>query len=132
MGAASITSLSQNTLTINGSYTQDCMLKLQIAFSGTHLKPDKYKPMIYRRHAGVCPHTAEGSLLLQGRHSLGSLKDHTNKFETILPKSNNVPEILPSYHHVSQTLSTALRADAFKPSGDFYDGRDIERYFSKS
>ena len=33
-GAAPITSLTQNTLTINGSYTQDSNAKLQIAFSG--------------------------------------------------------------------------------------------------
>ncbi len=34
-GAMPITNLSQNTLTINGSYTQDSNAKLQIAFSGS-------------------------------------------------------------------------------------------------
>ena len=120
-GAASISSLSQNTLTINGSYTQDSNAKLQIAFRGTlnsNLKATSYD--IQGGTLEFVPiYSGEGSLLTAGktiRLKLGSLKDHTNKFDTILPKSNNVLNF--TYDHASQTLSTALRADAFKPSGD--------------
>lgn len=120
-GAAPITSLSQNTLTINGSYTQDSNAKLQIAFSGN--LNSKLEANSYTIQGGTLEfvpiYSGEGSLLTAGktiRLDLGSLKDHTNKFNTILPKSNNVLNF--TYNHAEQTLSTTLRADAFKPSGD--------------
>ena len=117
-GAAPITSLSQNTLTINGSYTQDSNAKLQIAFSGN--LNSKLEATSYDIKGGTLEfvpiYSGEGSLLTAGKTiylNLGSLKDHTNKFDTILPKSNNVLDFI--YDHTKQTLSTALRADAFKP-----------------
>lgn len=120
-GAAPITSLSQNTLTINGSYTQDSNAKLQIAFSGN--LNSKLEANSYDIQGGTLEfvpiYSGEGSLLTAGktiRLDLGSLKDYTNKFDTILPKSNNVLNF--TYNHAEQTLSTTLRADAFKPSGD--------------
>lgn len=120
-GAAPITSLSQNTLTINGSYTQDSSAKLQIAFSGN--LNSKLEANSYDIQGGTLEfvpiYSGEGSLLTAGktiRLNLGSLKDHTNKFDTILPKSNNVLDF--TYDHAKQTLSTTLRDDAFKPSGD--------------
>lgn len=131
-GAAPITSLSQNTLTINGSYTQDSSAKLQIAFSGS--LNSKLEANSYAIQGGTLEfvpiYSGEGSLLTAGktiRLDLGSLKDHTNKFDTILPKSNNVLNF--TYNHAEQTLSTALRADAFKPSGDSTMGETLKDIF---
>lgn len=131
-GAAPITSLSQNTLTINGSYTQDSSAKLQIAFSGN--LNSKLEANSYDIKGGALEfvpiYSGEGSLLTAGKTiqlNLGSLKDHTNKFDTILPQSNNVLNF--TYDHASQTLSTALRADAFKPSGDSTMGDVIKDIF---
>lgn len=131
-GAASITSLTQNTLTINGSYTQDSSAKLQIAFSGT--LNSKLEATSYDIKGGTLEfipiYSGEGSLLTAGKTiqlKLGSLKDHTNKFDTILPKSNNVLDF--TYNHAEQTLSTALRADAFKPSGDSTMGETLKDIF---
>ena len=131
-GAAPITSLSQNTLTINGSYTQDSSAKLQIAFSGS--LNSKLEANSYDIQGGTLEfvpiYSGEGSLLTAGktiRLDLGSLKDHTNKFDTILPKSNNVLNF--TYNHAEQTLSTALRADAFKPSGDSTMGETLKDIF---
>lgn len=131
-GAAPITSLSQNTLTINGSYTQDSNAKLQIAFSGS--LNSKLEANSYAIQGGTLEfvpiYSGEGSLLTAGktiRLDLGSLKDHTNKFDTILPKSNNVLNF--TYNHAEQTLSTALRADAFKPSGDSTMGETLKDIF---
>lgn len=119
-GAAPITSLTQNTLTINGSYTQDSSAKLQIAFSGS--LNSKLEANSYDIQGGALEfvpiYSGEGSLLTAGKTiylNLGSLKDHTEKFDTILPKSNNVLNF--TYDHASQSLSTTLRDDAFKPSG---------------
>ena len=119
-GAAPITSLTQNTLTINGSYTQDSSAKLQIVFSGS--LNSKLEATSYDIKGGTLEfvpiYSGEGSLLTGGKTiqlKLGSLKDHTNKFDTILPKSNNVLNF--TYDHASQSLSTTLRDDAFKPSG---------------
>lgn len=131
-GATPITSLSQNTLTINGSYTQDSSAKLQIAFSGN--LNSKLEANSYAIQGGTLEfvpiYSGEGSLLTAGktiRLDLGSLKDHTNKFDTILPKSNNVLDF--TYDHAKQTLSTTLRADAFKPSGDSTMGEVIKDIF---
>ena len=131
-GAAPITSLSQNTLTINGSYTQDSNAKLQIAFSGN--LNSKLEANSYTIQGGTLEfvpiYSGEGSLLTAGktiRLDLGSLKDHTNKFNTILPKSNNVLNF--TYNHAEQTLSTTLRADAFKPSGDSTMGETLKDIF---
>lgn len=131
-GAAPITSLTQNTLTINGSYTQDSHAKLQIAFSGS--LNSKLEANNYDIQGGTLEfvpiYSGEGSLLTAGKIiqlKLGSLKDHTNKFDTILPKSNNVLDF--TYDHASQTLSTALRADAFKPSGDSTMGETLKDIF---
>lgn len=131
-GAAPITSLSQNTLTINGSYTQDSNAKLQIAFSGNlNFKLEATSYTIQGGTLEFVPiYSGEGSLLTAGKTiylNLGSLKDHTNKFDTILPKSNNVLDF--TYNHAEQTLSTALRADAFKPSGDSTMGDVIKDIF---
>ena len=131
-GAAPITSLSQNTLTINGSYTQDSHAKLQIAFSGNlNFKLEATSYTIQGGTLEFVPiYSGEGSLLTAGKTiqlNLGSLKDHTNKFDTILPKSNNVLDF--TYNHAEQTLSTALRADAFKPSGDSTMGDVIKDIF---
>lgn len=119
-GATPITSLTQNTLTINGSYTQDSKATLQIAFSGS--LNSKLEANSYDIKGGVLEfvpvYSGEGSLLTAGKTiylNLGSLKDHTEKFDTILPKSNNVLNFI--YDHASQSLSTTLRDDAFKPSG---------------
>lgn len=131
-GAAPITSLSQNTLTINGSYTQDSSAKLQIAFSGS--LNSKLEATSYTIQGGTLEfvpiYSGEGSLLTAGktiRLDLGSLKNHTNKFDTILPKSNNVLNF--TYNHAEQTLSTTLRADAFKPSGDSTMGETLKDIF---
>ena len=131
-GAAPITSLTQNTLTINGSYTQDSHAKLQIAFSGS--LNSKLEANNYDIQGGTLEfvpiYSGEGSLLTAGktiRLNLGSLKDHTNKFDTILPQSNNVLDF--TYNHAEQTLSTALRADAFKPSGDSTMGETLKDIF---
>ena len=131
-GAAPITSLSQNTLTINGSYTQDPSAKLQIAFSGN--LNSKLEATSYDIKGGTLEfvpiYSGEGSLLTAGKTihlDLGSLKDHTNKFDTILPQSNNVLDF--TYNHAEQTLSTALRADAFKPSGDSTMGETLKDIF---
>ena len=131
-GAAPITSLSQNTLTIKGSYTQDSHAKLQIAFSGT--LNSKLEANSYDIKGGTLEfvpiYSGEGSLLTAGKTiylNLGSLKDHTNKFDTILPQSNNVLDF--TYNHAEQTLSTALRADAFKPSGDSTMGETLKDIF---
>lgn len=131
-GAAPITSLSQNTLTINGSYTQDSSAKLQIAFSGS--LNSKLEANSYDIQGGTLEfvpiYSGEGSLLTAGKTiqlDLGSLKNHTNKFDTILPKSNNVLNF--TYNHAEQTLSTALRADAFKPSGDSTMGETLKDIF---
>lgn len=131
-GAAPITSLSQNTLTINGSYTQDSSAKLQIAFSGN--LNSKLEATSYDIKGGTLEfvpiYSGEGSLLTAGKTiqlNLGSLKDYTNKFNTILPKSNNVLDFI--YDHNNQTLSTTLRADAFKPSGDSTMGEVIKDIF---
>ena len=131
-GAAPITSLTQNTLTINGSYTQDSSAKLQIAFSGN--LNSKLEANSYDIKGGTLEfvpiYSGEGSLLTAGKTiqlNLGSLKDHTNKFDTILPKSNNVLDF--TYNHAEQTLSTALRADAFKPSGDSTMGETLKDIF---
>ena len=131
-GAAPITSLTQNTLTINGSYTQDSNAKLQIAFSGN--LNSKLEATSYDIQGGTLEfvpiYSGEGSLLTAGktiRLNLGSLKDHTNKFDTILPQSNNVLDF--TYNHAEQTLSTALRADAFKPSGDSTMGETLKDIF---
>lgn len=119
-GAAPITSLSQNTLTINGSYTQDSHAKLQIAFSGT--LNSKLEATSYTIQGGTLEfvpiYSGEGSLLTAGKTiqlDLGSLKNYTDKFDTILPKSNNVLDFI--YDHTKQTLSTTLKNDAFSPSG---------------
>lgn len=119
-GAAPITSLTQNTLTIKGSYTQDSNAKLQIAFSGS--LNSKLEATSYDIKGGTLEfvpiYSGEGSLLTAGKTiylNLGSLKDHTNKFDTILPKSNNVLDFI--YDHTKQTLSTTLKNDAFSPSG---------------
>lgn len=134
-GAAPITSLSQNTLTINGSYTQDSNAKLQIAFSGS--LNSKLEANSYAIQGGTLEfvpiYSGEGSLLTAGKTiqlDLGSLKDHTNKFDTILPKSNNVLDF--TYDHAEQTLSTTLRADAFKPSGDSTMGETLKDIFQDS
>lgn len=131
-GAAPITSLSQNTLTINGSYTQDSNAKLQIAFSGS--LNSKLEANSYDIQGGTLEfvpiYSGEGSLLTAGKTiqlDLGSLKNHTDKFDTILPKSNNVLDF--TYNHAKQTLSTTLRADAFKPSGDSTMGEVIKDIF---
>lgn len=131
-GAAPITSLSQNTLAINGSYTQDSNAKLQIAFSGN--LNSKLEANSYDIQGGTLEfvpiYSGEGSLLTAGKTiqlNLGSLKDYTNKFNTILPKSNNVLNF--TYNHAEQTLSTTLRADAFKPSGDSTMGEVIKDIF---
>lgn len=131
-GAAPITSLSQNTLTIKGSYTQDSHAKLQIAFSGN--LNSKLEANSYDIKGGTLEfvpiYSGEGSLLTAGKTiqlNLGSLKDHTNKFDTILPQSNNVLDF--TYNHAEQTLSTALRADAFKPSGDSTMGETLKDIF---
>lgn len=131
-GATPITSLSQNTLTINGSYTQDSSAKLQIAFSGS--LNSKLEATSYDIQGGTLEfvpiYSGEGSLLTAGKTihlDLGSLKDHTEKFDTILPQSNNVLNF--TYDHASQTLSTALRADAFKPSGDSTMGETLKDIF---
>lgn len=131
-GAAPITSLSQNTLTINGSYTQDSHAKLQIAFSGN--LNSKLEATSYDIQGGTLEfvpiYSGEGSLLTAGKTihlDLGSLKNHTDKFDTILPQSNNVLNF--TYDHASQTLSTALRADAFKPSGDSTMGETLKDIF---
>lgn len=119
-GATPITSLTQNTLTIKGSYTQDSKATLQIAFSGN--LNSKLEANSYDIQGGALEfvpiYSGEGSLLTAGKTiylNLGSLKDHTEKFDTILPKSNNVLNF--TYDHASQSLSTTLRDDAFKPSG---------------
>ena len=119
-GATPITSLSQNTLTINGSYTQDSHAKLQIAFSGS--LNSKLEATSYDIKGGTLEfvpiYSGEGSLLTAGKTiqlDLGSLKNHTDKFDTILPKSNNVLDFI--YDHTKQTLSTTLKNDAFSPSG---------------
>lgn len=119
-GAAPITSLTQNTLTIKGSYTQDSNAKLQIAFSGS--LNSKLEATSYDIQGGTLEfvpiYSGEGSLLTAGKTiqlNLGSLKDHTNKFDTILPQSNNVLDFI--YDHTKQTLSTTLKNDAFSPSG---------------
>lgn len=134
-GAAPITSLSQNTLTINGSYTQDSSAKLQIAFSGN--LNSKLEANSYDIQGGTLEfvpiYSGEGSLLTAGKTiylDLGSLKDHTNKFDTILPKSNNVLNF--TYNHAEQTLSTALRDDAFKPSGDSTMSETLKDIFQDS
>lgn len=131
-GAAPITSLTQNTLTIKGSYTQDSHAKLQIAFSGN--LNSKLEANSYDIKGGTLEfvpiYSGEGSLLTAGKTiqlNLGSLKDHTNKFDTILPQSNNVLDF--TYNHAEQTLSTALRADAFKPSGDSTMGETLKDIF---
>lgn len=131
-GAAPITSLTQNTLTINGSYTQDSNAKLQIAFSGS--LNSKLEATSYDIKGGTLEfvpiYSGEGSLLTAGKTiylNLGSLKDHTDKFDTILPQSNNVLDF--TYNHAEQTLSTALRADAFKPSGDSTMGETLKDIF---
>lgn len=131
-GAAPITSLTQNTLTINGSYTQDSNAKLQIAFSGS--LNSKLEANSYDIKGGTLEfvpiYSGEGSLLTAGKTihlDLGSLKNHTDKFDTILPQSNNVLNF--TYDHASQTLSTALRADAFKPSGDSTMGETLKDIF---
>ncbi|MDL0082108.1 S8 family serine peptidase [Helicobacter sp. XJK30-2] len=131
-GAAPITSLTQNTLTINGSYTQDSSAKLQIAFSGT--LNSKLEATSYDIKGGTLEfvpiYSGEGSLLTAGKTihlDLGSLKNHTDKFDTILPQSNNVLDF--TYNHAEQTLSTALRADAFKPSGDSTMGETLKDIF---
>ncbi|WP_407379366.1 S8 family serine peptidase [Helicobacter sp.] len=131
-GAAPITSLTQNTLTIKGSYTQDSNAKLQIAFSGS--LNSKLEATSYDIKGGALEfvpiYSGEGSLLTAGKTiylNLGSLKDHTEKFDTILPKSNNVLDF--TYNHAEQTLSTALRADAFKPSGDSTMGETLKDIF---
>ncbi|ETD27219.1 S8 family serine peptidase [Helicobacter canis] len=119
-GATPITSLTQNTLAVNGSYTQDSKATLQIAFSGN--LNSKLEANSYDIKGGALEfvpiYSGEGSLLTAGKTiylNLGSLKDHTEKFDTILPKSNNVLNF--TYDHASQSLSTTLRDDAFKPSG---------------
>ncbi len=134
-GAAPITSLTQNTLTIKGSYTQDSNAKLQIAFSGS--LNSKLEATSYDIQGGTLEfvpiYSGEGSLLTAGKTiqlNLGSLKDHTNKFDTILPKSNNVLDF--TYDHAEQTLSTTLRADAFKPSGDSTMGETLKDIFQDS
>lgn len=131
-GAAPITSLSQNTLAINGSYTQDSHAKLQIAFSGN--LNSKLEATSYDIQGGALEfvpiYSGEGSLLTAGKTiqlNLSSLKDHTNKFDTILPKSNNVLNF--TYDHASQSLSTTLRDDAFKPSGDSTMGETLKDIF---
>ncbi|KAA8711520.1 S8 family serine peptidase [Helicobacter canis] len=131
-GATPITSLSQNTLTINGSYTQDSSAKLQIAFSGS--LNSKLEANSYDIKGGALEfvpiYSGEGSLLTAGKTiqlNLGSLKDHTGKFDTILPKSNNVLDF--TYDHASQSLSTTLRDDAFKPSGDSTMGETLKDIF---
>ncbi|WP_299326830.1 S8 family serine peptidase [uncultured Helicobacter sp.] len=131
-GAAPITSLTQNTLTIKGSYTQDSHAKLQIAFSGN--LNSKLEATSYTIQGGTLEfvpiYSGEGSLLTAGKTiqlNLGSLKDHTDKFDTILPQSNNVLNF--TYNHAEQTLSTALRADAFKPSGDSTMGETLKDIF---
>ncbi len=131
-GATPITSLTQNTLTINGSYTQDSNAKLQIAFSGN--LNSKLEATSYDIQGGTLEfvpiYSGEGSLLTAGKTihlDLGSLKNHTDKFDTILPQSNNVLDF--TYNHADQTLSTALRADAFKPSGDSTMGETLKDIF---
>ena len=131
-GAAPITSLTQNTLTIKGSYTQDSHAKLQIAFSGN--LNSKLEATSYDIQGGTLEfvpiYSGEGSLLTAGKTiqlDLGSLKNHTDKFDTILPQSNNVLDF--TYNHAEQTLSTALRADAFKPSGDSTMGETLKDIF---
>lgn len=131
-GAAPITSLSQNTLTINGSYTQDSSAKLQIAFSGS--LNSKLEANNYDIQGGTLEfvpiYSGEGSLLTAGKTihlDLGSLKNHTDKFDTILPQSNNVLNF--TYDHASQSLSTTLRDDAFKPSGDSTMGETLKDIF---
>lgn len=68
-GAAPITSLTQNTLTINGSYTQDSSAKLQIAFSGS--LNSKLEANSYDIQGGALEfvpiYSGEGSLLTAGK-----------------------------------------------------------------
>lgn len=133
-GAERVTNLdsTNNTLKINGSYTQNTDSTLQIAFSGS--LNSKLEATSYDIKGGTLEfvpiYSGEGSLLTAGKTiqlNLGSLKDYTNKFNTILPKSNNVLDFI--YDHNNQTLSTTLRADAFKPSGDSTMGEVIKDIF---
>lgn len=133
-GAERVTNLdsTNNTLKINGSYTQNTDSTLQIAFSGS--LNSKLEANSYDIKGGTLEfvpiYSGEGSLLTAGKTiqlNLGSLKDYTNKFNTILPKSNNVLDFI--YDHNNQTLSTTLRADAFKPSGDSTMGEVIKDIF---
>lgn len=133
-GAERVTNLdsTNNTLKIDGSYTQNTDSTLQIAFSGS--LNSKLEATSYDIKGGTLEfvpiYSGEGSLLTAGKTiqlNLGSLKDYTNKFNTILPKSNNVLDFI--YDHNNQTLSTTLRADAFKPSGDSTMGEVIKDIF---
>lgn len=133
-GAERVTNLdsTNNTLKIDGSYTQNTDSTLQIAFSGS--LNSKLEANSYDIKGGTLEfvpiYSGEGSLLTAGKTiqlNLGSLKDYTNKFNTILPKSNNVLDFI--YDHNNQTLSTTLRADAFKPSGDSTMGEVIKDIF---
>lgn len=133
-GAERVTNLdsTNNTLKIDGSYTQNTDSTLQIAFSGS--LNSKLEANSYDIQGGTLEfvpiYSGEGSLLTAGKTiqlNLGSLKDYTNKFNTILPKSNNVLDFI--YDHNNQTLSTTLRADAFKPSGDSTMGEVIKDIF---
>ena len=133
-GAERVTNLdsTNNTLKIDGSYTQNTDSTLQIAFSGS--LNSKLEATSYTIQGGTLEfvpiYSGEGSLLTAGKTiqlDLGSLKNHTDKFDTILPKSNNVLDF--TYDHAKQTLSTTLRADAFKPSGDSTMGEVIKDIF---
>ena len=71
-------------------------------------------------------YSGEGSLLTAGKTiqlDLGSLKNYTDKFDTILPKSNNVLDFIYD--------STTLKNDAFSPSdsGDSTMGDVIKDIF---
>lgn len=133
-GAERVTNLdsTNNTLKIDGSYTQNTDSTLQIAFSGS--LNSKLEATSYTIQGGTLEfvpiYSGEGSLLTAGKTiqlDLGSLKNHTDKFDTILPKSNNVLDF--TYDHAKQTLSTTLRADAFKPSGDSTMGETLKDIF---
>ena len=121
--SASSVNESFHNLSIDGSYFQGKEGKLQIAFDASSTGPHNSKLIAnhYEIQGGILEFvpmgSGSGTWMKVGKSihlDLGNLKVHTQEFDHILPRGNNILDL--SYQYADQTLTPYLKRTAFHPS----------------
>lgn len=137
-GALPISSVDESlhSLSVDGSYFQGKEGRLQIAFDVSSIGPRNSKLIAndYEIEGGMLEFVpiGRGTWMKVGKSiylDLGNLKAHTQKFDHILPRGNNILDL--NYQHAEQTLTPYLKRTAFHPSDleDFAAGDAVQTIY---